>query len=129
MKGSCLHEIFAERVREAPDRVAVTAPEGRLTYAELDARARDLAGRLAGAGVAPGDLVGLCAPRGLEQVTGVLGILLAGAAYVPLDPDYPASRLSSLLEDTRPTVVAASDRAAAALPADGPRRVPITAPG
>ncbi|MGK7229974.1 amino acid adenylation domain-containing protein [Streptomyces hygroscopicus] len=130
MNGRCLHEIFADREREVPERTAVTAPDGELTYAELGARARALAARLTEAGVSPGTLVGLCAHRGTELVVGVLGILMAGGAYVPLDPDYPPARLGHLLDDTKVPVVAATDRAARALP-DGTvaEIVPITAPG
>ncbi|CAM5595967.1 non-ribosomal peptide synthetase [Streptomyces diastaticus] len=129
MSDRCLHEIFADRVREAPDRTAVTAPDGDLTYAGLDARAGALAARLADAGVEPGTLVGLCAERGCDLVVGMLGILMAGAAYVPLDPDYPPARLGHLLDDTKVPVVVATESGARALPHGTPARVlPIAAP-
>ncbi|GAA2267755.1 MULTISPECIES: amino acid adenylation domain-containing protein [Kitasatospora] len=130
MNGRSLHEIFEERAREAPDRIAVTAPDSRLTYRELDRRADELAARLTALGVRPGALVGLCAHRGAELVIGMLGILKSGGAYVPLDPDYPAARLGELLADTGVRLVAATAEAAAALPPGAPVQVvPVTVDG
>ncbi len=128
MSGRSLHEIFHDRAREAPERIAVTASGEQLTYGELDARAEALAVRLAAGGVRPGVLVGLSAHRGTELVVGLLGILKAGGAYVPLDPDYPAPRLLHLLEDTRVRIVVATAEAAKALPdALAAEVVPVTA--
>ncbi|RJL31017.1 amino acid adenylation domain-containing protein [Bailinhaonella thermotolerans] len=76
-----------------------------VTYGELRAAAGDFAGRLAGAGVRPGDLVALRHPRGVEAVTAILGTLAAGAAYLPLDPDGPASRERDILADARPSLL------------------------
>lgn len=128
MSGRSLHAIFYDRVREAPERIAVTASGEQLTYGELDARAEALAVRLAAGGVRPGVLVGLSAHRGAELVIGLLGILKAGGAYVPLDPDYPATRLLHLLEDTGVRIVVATAEAAKTLPdALAAEVVPITA--
>ncbi|MFI6846269.1 amino acid adenylation domain-containing protein [Kitasatospora sp. NBC_00085] len=128
MSGRTLHEIFQDRAREAPDRIAVTAASGQLTYGELDARAEELAARLTARGVGPGALVGLAAHRGADLVVGLLGILKAGGAYVPLDPDYPEARLLHLVTDTGVEVVAATGQAAKALPdALTAQVVPITA--
>jgi aspartate racemase len=80
--------------------------EGRtLTYAELDVRANQVAHHLRGLGVGAGDRVGLCVERSLELVVGILGILKAGAAYLPLDPEYPQARLAFMLEDARAPVL------------------------
>jgi amino acid adenylation domain-containing protein len=105
--GSCLHEIFADRVREAPHRIAVCAGDERVTYGDLAARAARLAERLRAAGVGPDTLVGLCADKGIPLIVGMLGILEAGGAYVPLDPGYPEERLRLLVSGAGLTRVVA----------------------
>ncbi len=110
LPGSCLHTIFRERAREAPERVAVSGPGGSISYGELDARSDLLAARLTARGVGPDILVALCARRGVEAIVGMLGILKAGGAYVPIDPSYPTDRVEYLIADcAAPIVVAASD--------------------
>ncbi|WP_406727867.1 amino acid adenylation domain-containing protein [Streptomyces sp. GD-15H] len=96
-----LHELLAEQVRRTPDSVAVVHEDGHLTYAELDARANQLAHWLRGRGVGPDVLVGLCMDRSLEGIVGLLGILKAGGAYVPIDPRYPLDRMRYVVEDSR----------------------------
>ncbi|HEV8581211.1 MAG TPA: amino acid adenylation domain-containing protein [Thermoanaerobaculia bacterium] len=93
-----LHELFAERVAADPDRPAVIAANRTLTYAELDRAAGSVARRLRKLGVRPNTLVAVVMERGWEQVAAVLGILRAGAAYLPVSPDLPAERLALLLE-------------------------------
>ncbi|MEU3076153.1 amino acid adenylation domain-containing protein [Streptomyces laurentii] len=100
-----LWDLFAEQVRLRPDAVAVVAGDARTTYRELARRAERLAARLAHRGVTRGSLVGLCVRRDTDLVTGILGILRAGAAYVPLDPDYPAQRLAYMADDAGLAVV------------------------
>ncbi|HEX2076750.1 MAG TPA: amino acid adenylation domain-containing protein [Longimicrobium sp.] len=95
----CAHELFAEQAERTPGAVAVMFDGARLTYAELDARANQLAHYLRALGVGPEVRVGLCVERSLEMVVGVLGVLKAGGAYVPLDPGYPAERLAFMLRD------------------------------
>ncbi|NUT44671.1 MAG: amino acid adenylation domain-containing protein [Thermoactinospora sp.] len=112
MIGQCLHEIFAERARSAPDRIAVSASGEHITYGDLDRRADRLARRLAAAGVGPDVLVGLCAERGIDMIVGLLGILKAGGAYVPVDPSYPAKRIEFLLHDSAVSTVVATTRVA-----------------
>lgn len=84
--------------RATPDAVAVDAGDSSLTYAELDRASRALAGRLRAGGVAPGDLVGLLTAPGADTVTGVVGVLRAGAGWVPLDAAHPPARLADQLE-------------------------------
>src|SRR5262245_44026408 len=96
---ACLHELVAAQAARTPHRVAVSCEGRELTYGELLERARGLAGHLRELGVGPETRVGICAERSLELVVGVLGTLTAGAAYVPLDPSYPAERLAYMLED------------------------------
>ena len=79
--------------------------EQELSYQELYDKSHDLALYLQSMGVKPDTLVGLCVERSLDMVVGVLGILQAGAAYVPLDPDYPADRLAYMLQDSQATIV------------------------
>lgn len=88
---------FEERVRTAPDAVAVSDQGRSTTYAELDWRSGELARQLTARGVGPGTLVGVCLPRGLDLVTALLGCLKSGAAYLPLDPASPEARLNALL--------------------------------
>ncbi|MFJ1767385.1 amino acid adenylation domain-containing protein [Amycolatopsis sp. NPDC088138] len=95
----CLHEVFADTAARWPDRIAVTDGTRSLTYAELDRAANYLAHRLRGLGAGPEQLVGLCAERRAELVVGVLAVLKASAAYLPLDPRHPPARLDGTLTD------------------------------
>jgi len=98
-RDATVAELFTETVRLHPQRVAIDSGNTVLTYAQLHADATAIASRLLGAGVAPGELVPLCTKPSPEMIAGLLGIILAGAAYVPLDPDYPAERFALLLEE------------------------------
>ncbi|HEV7784759.1 MAG TPA: amino acid adenylation domain-containing protein, partial [Thermoanaerobaculia bacterium] len=95
----CLHELFEEQVRRSPAAPALAFGTTTLTYSELDARASALAVRLTDLGAGPEILVGICMERSCELLIGLLGILKAGAAYVPLDPSYPQERLEAMIED------------------------------
>lgn len=97
--GQCIHELFAAQAEKNPNRVAVVFEDEPLTFAELNARANQLANRLQGLGVGPDVPVGLCFERSLDLIVGLLGILKAGGAYVPLDPGLPKSRLGMMLAD------------------------------
>ena len=102
-----VHALVAAQADRAPDAVAVVDRDRKATYRELDARANQLAWRLLDAGVGPESIVAICAPRSLELVVGLLGILKAGAAYLPLDPAYPASRIEHMIGDARPAIILA----------------------
>ncbi len=104
-RETCVHQIFEQRVAERPEAVAVIAPDGRLTFGELNERANRLANYLITRGVGPGTLVGMFVEKSLDMVVTVLGILKAGGAYVPLDPRYPPDRMSFVLEDTQAPVL------------------------
>ncbi len=97
-RDACLAELFEEQAARHPDAVAVRHGDRELTYAQLNARANRVAHHLRDRGVGPDVLVGLCADRSVELVTGLLGILKAGGAYVPVDPDHPGQRIRALLE-------------------------------
>ncbi|GIF39314.1 non-ribosomal peptide synthetase [Actinoplanes xinjiangensis] len=94
----CVHELFAGHALATPDRVAVTCDGTDVTYGELDARAGRLAGRLHATGVRRDEAVGVLLERSVDFVVAVLGILKAGGCYVPLDPGYPAARLTAMIE-------------------------------
>ncbi|WP_329264535.1 amino acid adenylation domain-containing protein [Streptomyces sp. NBC_01478] len=107
-----LIELFEAQVRERPGRTAVVDRNGSLDYAALDRRANQLAHALADRSVRPGDVVGLHATRSRDLAVGILGILKAGAAYLPLDPGQPAERLANMVEDAAcPLVLSDHDSA------------------
>ena len=94
-----LHQLVAAQAASRPDTVAVIHHDDELSYADLDARANQLAHHLIATGVRPGDLVGVSRRRSAELTVALLGVLKAGAAYVPLDPGYPISRLRLIAGD------------------------------
>jgi amino acid adenylation domain-containing protein len=102
---SCIHQLFEAQVERTPDNVALSFEGRQLTYAQLNARANQLAHRLQALGVGPEVPVAICMERSLEMVVGLLGILKAGGAYVPLDPVYPGPRLSFMMEDAQVAVL------------------------
>src|SRR5205085_7856407 len=95
----CLHTLIGERAAATPHVVAVRGQFGELTYAELWQASMGLARNLRARGVGRGSLVGLWADRRPEMLVGVVGILAAGAAYVPLEPTYPYDRLAFTVTD------------------------------
>jgi amino acid adenylation domain-containing protein len=95
-----VHELFARCAAANPDRIAVSDGRSSLTYATLDARANQLANRLGRAGVGAGDVVALCTDRSVDMAVGLLGILKAGAAYLPLNFEHPQARLLHQLVET-----------------------------
>ncbi|MEU3574687.1 amino acid adenylation domain-containing protein, partial [Kitasatospora sp. NPDC036755] len=103
--GVTLVDLLAAQVGRSPDAVAVVAEGVELTYAQLDARVGELAGRLVGLGVGPESFVGVVVPRSLDLVVAVLAVVRAGGAYVPVDPEYPVDRVGLMLGDAAPVVV------------------------
>ncbi len=99
-----LPEQIRHMAESAPAAIAVEFGDARLTYSELVDAAGRLAGRLQRQGVGAGDLVGVFIGRSLEQLVGILGVQFAGAAYVPLDPDYSSGRLDNIFEDLAATM-------------------------
>ncbi|ROP34945.1 amino acid adenylation domain-containing protein [Saccharothrix texasensis] len=100
-----LPEMLLHQTATRPDDLAVIADDQALTFAELTGRAAHLAERLRSAGAGPDDLVGLYLSPSTGQVTATWGVLLAGAAYVPLAPDYPEDRVSYMIADSRPAAI------------------------
>ncbi|MEI7728886.1 MAG: Pls/PosA family non-ribosomal peptide synthetase [Verrucomicrobiota bacterium] len=99
LRPELLHELFEETARTYPGRMALMCRDERMTYGELDAKANQLAHFLRSRNIGRGALVGLLLPRSMDVFPGLLAILKAGAAYVPLDPDYPADRVQYILAD------------------------------
>ncbi|MGW0424957.1 amino acid adenylation domain-containing protein, partial [Streptomyces sp. NPDC003015] len=114
-----LPELFERQAARHAHRPAVTFEDTTLSYAELNARANRLARLLADRGVGPGDMVALALPRSVELVVALLAVVKSGAAYVPLDPGYPADRLAHALSDSAPAMLLSTEEAAARLPEHG----------
>jgi len=97
---SSMHQWFESLAQNDPDAVAVIYNDQKLSYAELNARANQLARYLLKLNIAPENLIGICMERSLEMVVSILGALKAGAAFIPLDPAYPEDRLSFMITDS-----------------------------
>ena len=104
-RDRCVHELFEDQARRSPEAIAVEFGEQKLSYAELDERARELARYLRSLGVRRGAKVAICIESSTDMVVGLLAILKAGAAYVPIDPNYPEERISFMLADAQAAVV------------------------
>ncbi|ATB48375.1 non-ribosomal peptide synthetase [Corallococcus macrosporus DSM 14697] len=111
-----VHEAIAAQAAKTPTAIAVEAEDGTLTYAALEARANAVAQALVQRGVTPGTLVALAVERSVGMMAGLLGILKAGAAYVPLDPAYPRERLAFMLQDSGARVVLTQAHLASTFP-------------
>ncbi len=122
-----LHERIARQVEATPEAVAVTCEDEAFSYAGLASRARGLARHLAGLGVGPDERVGIAVERSLEMMVGLLGILEAGAAYVPIDPSYPRERQAFMVADSGVRVLLTQARLAATLPLPEGRGVTVIA--
>ena len=104
-RDRCIHELFEEQAKRTPQAIAVMFGEEELSYGELDERSGQLARYLRRLGVAAGARGAICIEPSVEMVVGLLGILKAGAAYVPIDPNYPQERISFMLADTEAAVL------------------------
>ncbi|HLK55636.1 MAG TPA: condensation domain-containing protein, partial [Chthonomonadaceae bacterium] len=111
-----LHQAVEQQADRAPDAIALRFEHHKLTYQQLDQRANQLAHHLKALGVGKGAFVGVAMQRSLDLMVALLGVLKAGAAYVPFDPDYPAERLAYMLEDCRVPVLLSQSAVAAHLP-------------
>lgn len=126
--SGCVSDAVAENALKAPNGLALTDKTQALSYSELNRRSNRLANHLRSLGVCADAVVGLCLPRSLDMVVGALGILKAGAAYLPLDPDYPAARLAFSLDDAQAPVLITSPSVAQRLPAAKRKIVDVNAP-
>ena len=105
LEGTCIHHLFEAQVNRRPDAVAIVFEDQQLTNRELNRRANQLAHHLQKLNVKSEVKVGVCLERSIEMVVGILGILKAGGAFVPLDPVYPKDRLSFMIQETQIPVV------------------------
>ncbi len=122
-----LHDLLRRAAAAHPGRVALVDGDRRLTYAELHDRASRMARLLARAGVRPGDRVGLYLPKSAEAITAIYATLMAGAAYVPLDPQAPPARLAGIVADCGTRCLISSERLATARNAILATGVPVEA--
>ncbi|MFD5626604.1 non-ribosomal peptide synthase/polyketide synthase [Streptomyces sp. NPDC127072] len=121
--------MFADQVRTRPDAVALVFEDTRLTYAELDERANRLAHALVARGAGPEKVVALAVPRSAELIVAEVAVLKSGAAYLPVDTDYPADRIAYMLADAAPVCLVTTSEVAADLPSDtGPDRLLLDDP-
>ena len=98
----CMHEVVAEQVRRRPSACAVIHEQTRMTYGELGDRSAAIARGLSALGVVRGDLVAVCLPPCVDLPAALLGVVATGAAYLPVDPSYPADRRQFMIEDAKP---------------------------
>lgn len=124
---ACLHELFEAQVRRTPNAIALSYEDTSVTYLELNERSNQLAHHLSNLGVGPDTPVALCLERGIEMIVGILGVLKAGGAYLPLDPVYPGERLAFMLADAKPRVLVTQQRLLDRLPAQQAQVVCIDA--
>jgi amino acid adenylation domain-containing protein/non-ribosomal peptide synthase protein (TIGR01720 family) len=99
-KDKTIQELFEEQVSRTPDNVAIVYEDQKLTYKELNQRANQLARILRNKGAKSDSVIGILVKRSLEMIVGILGVLKAGAAYLPIDPEYPEDRINFMLEDS-----------------------------
>ncbi|MBR3998144.1 MAG: AMP-binding protein, partial [Clostridia bacterium] len=108
-RDKCVHDLFEMQVRRTPDKVALTACDRSLTYKELNEEANRIAHSLIDKGIGRGDIVGFMLPRRSYLIAAMLGILKTGAAYLPIDPDYPQDRIQYMLSDSRAKLCVTED--------------------
>ncbi|MEU8893315.1 amino acid adenylation domain-containing protein [Streptomyces sp. NPDC048442] len=129
LPGLLVPELFEAQVVCAPDAPAVSWGEVELSYAELNGRVNRLARLLVGRGAGPESVVAIAVPRSVEMVVAVLAVLKSGAAYLPIDTEYPADRIAYLLEDARPRLLVTTAAAEPGIPAGaGAARIVMDAP-
>ncbi len=105
LQDKCIHELFEQQVKNNSEAIAVTFEEKQLTYKELNVQANQIAHYLRMRGVGPEVLVGLFFERSLEMIVAILGVLKAGGAYLPIDPNYPQERIAFMVDDARPKLM------------------------
>ena len=120
VQAATFADLFEAQASRTPDAVAILHDDQRITYAQLNAAANRMAHQLIAGGIGPEDIKAVCPDRSPGLLVAMVGILKAGAAYMPLDPDYPASRLALLLIDAQPKLVLAAPSNAAIIAGAAP---------
>jgi natural product biosynthesis luciferase-like monooxygenase protein len=128
-RDRCVHHLFEAQAERTPDATALVTGDEKLSYAQLNARANQVAHYLIRQGVEPGALVGLLMDRSADLIVGMMGILKAGAAYVPLDPTYPEDRLAYMAEDARVTAIVSHAKYSSLLPGASRPIITLDSPG
>jgi amino acid adenylation domain-containing protein len=118
-----LQTLFERQVARTPERIALVSGDYQLSFSQLNERANQLAHRLIASGAAPDSLVAICCDRSAQMAVAVLAVIKAGAAYLPLDPAYPAARLQFMLDDARPRLLLTQEPLLASLPAALPQLI------
>ena len=118
---------FERQAIENPDRVAIVSGNSSLTYQQLNRRANQIAHHLLSRGIGPETLIGIAMERSADLIACILGVLKAGGAYLPLDPDYPRERLAMIVEDAQPLVVLTKSTLAQRIPVDGSKLLCVEA--
>ena len=115
-RDACIHHLFEAQAAQTPDAIAVVCANEQLTYQALEQRSNQLAHDLQQRGVRPDCLVGICVDRSLNMIVAVLGVLKAGGAYLPLDPEYPRDRLSFMLREAQVSLLLTQQSLVTVLP-------------
>ncbi len=123
----CIHELIQGQVKRTPKAIAVQFQDESLTYKELDKRADELAKVLVAQGVKPGTLVGIFVNRSIEMLIGLLGVLKAGGAYLPLDPSFPTERLAFMVEDSGTSIILTQTNLLSELPENNAQIISLDA--
>ena len=122
-REQCIHQIFEQQVEKNPNSIALEFADEKLSYADLNGRANQLAHYLRKLGVGPDTIVALCVERSAEMFIAILGILKAGGAYLPLDPAYPRDRLAFMMEDAGTRVLLTHEHVRSTLPAQSAQTI------
>lgn len=106
-KEKCIHQLFEEQAKNKPDNIALIFDDKELSYKALNEKTNIIANKLTSMGITSNDFIGICMERSLDMIAALLGILKAGAAYIPMDPLFPSKRISYMIEDTNTPVILA----------------------
>jgi len=109
-RDRCIHQLFESQAEQTPEAIALISANDSLSYEELNRRSNQLAHYLLELGIKAEERVGICVERSIEMIVGIMAVLKAGAAYVPLDPDYPSERLKFISDDARLSLVLTQQR-------------------
>ncbi len=113
---ACAHNLFEDQAKKTPDATAAIYLDRQITYRELNESANQLARYLSSLKVGPETIVGICVDRSIDMLTGILGVMKAGGAYLPIDPTYPKERIEYMLKDSDSKVILIEERFLSVLP-------------